>query len=284
MESIIHKIVKKGQEERPERETAFTDKLYRKLSRYISFALIRCRFSPHKVTLVSILFAIAGGISLGFDNKKCYFAGAILLLIFLILDYCDGEVARYLDAQTMSGHYFDYFSQYLMQTSFFTGLTCGIYLHNSNILVLIIGMLGLGGILMRGITLILIKEVICIEYLRVNKKPAMYNQSFDYVMPQNSTSNDIPIETKLMSYFKKIPRLLLRISGGDDIVTFFVLIAGLNYFTPTFTVGKWIIGLIDVYFLYTCLVNVLAALYFFARNVLKRKVEQTYNEFFCDKF
>ncbi|MGA1823451.1 MAG: CDP-alcohol phosphatidyltransferase family protein [bacterium] len=279
----VSNFVKRGQENRPEYDSSFYDKIFRTLSRYVSLVLIRAGFSPNLVTLCSMLAGIVGGVFFCFDHRSTYIAGACLMLMFFLLDYCDGELARYLDEQTMSGNYLDYMSHFVVFGSILIGLTCGIYRHNPSIFVLLIGMIGLGGIYMRSLAYVLIWEIICIENLRKNNMLIGSNPQVNYEVAYEDTSGDSSVEQRKRSVFAKLMSIVQRPSGGDPLILCLFPIAFANYFIPRFVLGKWIFGVIDLYFLYLCSANVVIAIFLIAQNVNKRRVEQAYKDFFIEK-
>jgi hypothetical protein len=70
--------------------------LYRKLSYFLTFLFVHLKFSANMVSFVGMIISLFG-ISLFAlsSNVKLHFIGVILLQISIIIDYSDGEVARY---------------------------------------------------------------------------------------------------------------------------------------------------------------------------------------------
>ena len=124
---LLNEIITEGQHKRPEVETSYIDFLFRKISKYVSFLLIKLGFKPNSVTFLAIIFSILGGYHLSIGNNISYLIGGLLFFLFLLFDYCDGEFARVLNKYSISGHYLDYVAHFIMFSSFMIGFSIGIY-------------------------------------------------------------------------------------------------------------------------------------------------------------
>ncbi len=69
----------------------FFNYFYRKISFPVSYLFLVLGMSPNRISVLSIIFAIAGGIVV-FEKK--IFAGLIIFMLSFLLDHCDGNVAR----------------------------------------------------------------------------------------------------------------------------------------------------------------------------------------------
>lgn len=67
----------------------------RPISFYPAWLFIKLGISANKVSVIGIIFVVAGSVFLTFGNYKAIILGAILLHISKLLDYADGNVARY---------------------------------------------------------------------------------------------------------------------------------------------------------------------------------------------
>jgi|GEM_PF-2609522 len=108
---------------------------------YLTYLLIRTGATANNVT-VAMFFA-------GMGSAVAFFAGYFWLGFFLgylnlILDMCDGEVARYRGTRTLNGGYLDLVNHIITQPLFFLALTyavAGLPQHVDSV-VLVIGVLG----------------------------------------------------------------------------------------------------------------------------------------------
>ncbi len=97
--------------------------LYRKLRIYLTVLFVYLGFSANIVTLLGISTGLLG-ISLFALSPDVYshFAGVVLLQISIVMDYSDGEIARYRRYQdesskgknTLSGDYLDNMGHYIL--------------------------------------------------------------------------------------------------------------------------------------------------------------------------
>jgi len=87
----------------------------RDISPYLTRILLKVRFSANGVTWLMILSAALGAVSVGWWTL----AGAILAVIFIqlqmLLDCCDGEVARWRQTSSPKGVYLDRVGHYVAE-------------------------------------------------------------------------------------------------------------------------------------------------------------------------
>lgn len=268
-----------GQQKRPEVESDLIDQFFRMISKYLTLVFIKLRFTPNIVTSIAILASIIGGFFMAIGNINGYLMAAFFFFLFLLFDYCDGEVARVLGKHSISGHYFDYIAHFVMFASFMVGLSYGIYQYHPTSLYLILGLCGVSGILLRCISGLLISEVIIRENLRLKRLLPMSNKDISYSVG-SKTVNVPSIKSGRISFIMKFGRVLLWPSGGDAILFFYIPFAIIIYFFPLPIINEWNIRIVDIYFLYVCLINLLLPLLLIYRNVQQNRAEMAYNDIF----
>lgn len=278
MNKVINNIVKEGQEKRPELETDIIDIIFRKLSKYMSFLLMKLKFTPNFVSILAIICSIIGGIVLAQGN---YLLSAFSFFLFLLFDYCDGEMARTMKMNSISGHYLDYVAHFIMFASFMIGLSYGIYQYHSTGTYLILGFCGVAGILLRSIAGLLVSEVIIRENLRVKRLLPQSNKKVTYSVPAN-TSNATIINDENISFTKKFIRVLLGPTGGDAILFFYIPFSLVLFLLPNPVLNNWGIRIVDLYFIYIFLINTLLPFVSVYLNVRNKKSEQMFNNIFGD--
>ena len=121
MESIA-KLRQICQSTRPGAYSDFLSTFYSKLSIYFTWCCLKMRMSANQVTVLSGMVSIAGGLMLSSDSKWIVLLGAICFHIFAILDWSDGEVARYRKQDGVSGHYLDWYMHFVSSTALVIGL------------------------------------------------------------------------------------------------------------------------------------------------------------------
>ena len=280
--NILDQIILEGQKKRPELEPDLIDQMFRMISRYVSLVLIRLRFTPNMVTSIAILCSILGGIFLGQGNINGYLTAAVFFFLFLLFDYCDGEMARVLDRQSISGHYLDYVAHFIMFASFMAGLSYGIYQYHSTGTYLILGFCGVAGILLRSIAGLLVSEVIIRENLRVKRQLPMSNQDVSYSV-KSETVNISSIKSESTLLIRKFARIIVRPSGGDDILFFYVPLSIIIYIFPLPIINDWNMRVVDIYFFYLCSVNLILSFLIIYLNVQQNKAETIYNDIFGNR-
>ena len=128
--NIAHKNVDKSR---------LSMKLYRFLSKYISYIFVQLKISPNQVTIFhNIMEFFALFLFLTGDYNLYYFA--IILLVFGgILDNVDGEIARVTGKTSIKGEYLDLIGHRIIHPLFFLLLSMGLFNNNPNQLYLFAG-------------------------------------------------------------------------------------------------------------------------------------------------
>jgi hypothetical protein len=80
----------------PEIEELVDEYLHRPIARRIVDLLVHTPITPNQVTLIAALIGVAAGITVGFSAGRplVLFAGGGLLFLSVVLDCCDGQLAR----------------------------------------------------------------------------------------------------------------------------------------------------------------------------------------------
>ncbi len=231
------------------------------------------------VSILAIICSIIGGIILAQGN---YLLSAFFFFLFLLFDYCDGEMARTLKMNSISGHYLDYFSHFVMFPSFMIGLFISIYQYHPSILFLVLGLCGVAGIFLKSTVGLLIPEVIIRENLRIKRLLPKSNKKVTYSVPAN-TSNATIINDENISFTKKFIRVLLGPTGGDAILFFYIPFSLVLFLLPNPVLNNWGIRIVDFYFIYIFSINILLPFVSVYLNVRNNKPEQMFNNVFGDK-
>ena len=112
MSKSIKELRKMCQESRYESEGGmpwFERNFYRRISIYFTKICLKIGISANQTTLLSLFCALVGGFFLIFANNILYLIiSALFLILFLILDRVDGEIARYTKSASKFGRYFDF--------------------------------------------------------------------------------------------------------------------------------------------------------------------------------
>ena len=119
----------------------FKSKLDLKFSIYFTWIFLRLGISANTVTILSGIAAIIGGILLVSKNIWVVIFGIFFLHLYYLLDYSDGEIARYNNTSSIKGWFLDWYMLFIRDAAMFTGLAIGAYNIESNNFILICGFL-----------------------------------------------------------------------------------------------------------------------------------------------
>ena len=81
--------------------------IFRRLSIYVTWALLHTKVTANQVTIASLVAATVGIVMVGATTPWLAVAGYLLLLIYHLLDRVDGEIARVRETYSLYGIYLD---------------------------------------------------------------------------------------------------------------------------------------------------------------------------------
>ncbi len=96
--------------------------VYRPLSKGIVAVLYPTGMTANQITVVAAIVGVAGGAAIGVGRREWTMAAAALLVLFMILDCADGEMARRRGGGSRLGQVLDGISDYLVAISAHIGL------------------------------------------------------------------------------------------------------------------------------------------------------------------
>jgi hypothetical protein len=97
--------------------------LFRRVSIYLTWALLHTKATPNQVTVASLLVALIGLVMVGSPGASFAIAGYIALLLYHLLDRVDGEIARVRGVHSLRGIYLDNAGHYLTGAGVFAAST-----------------------------------------------------------------------------------------------------------------------------------------------------------------
>lgn len=95
---------------------------YRPLAFLFVKAVYPTNLTPNQITYMSMLLGVIGGICFGVGTPAAIIAGAILLVIYDILDCSDGQLARLKKNGTRIGRILDGVSDYIVDVTVYVGI------------------------------------------------------------------------------------------------------------------------------------------------------------------
>lgn len=119
----------------------------RKYSIYLTWVLLHTRMSANQVTLLGIGLGLLGACLLAFNRPLPLITGLVLLQISFILDFSDGEVARYKNATgTLAGAYLDYLYHFYVPILYMGGLAISAFTAVPRLEIFALGVLACAGV------------------------------------------------------------------------------------------------------------------------------------------
>ena len=118
--------------------------IWRTFSPYFTYLAIKIDLSANQVTFIGFLLKIIGETFFIIGGFKYWFVGAVFFLIGGILDYSDGEVARFNKKESKEGGFLDCILSSALPNAFlFIFVPLGLYRELDNIIPLILGLTAL---------------------------------------------------------------------------------------------------------------------------------------------
>jgi 1L-myo-inositol 1-phosphate cytidylyltransferase / CDP-L-myo-inositol myo-inositolphosphotransferase len=99
----------------------------RKLSGVLTRMFIKLGVSPNVITIISMLIGLAGAACFAFGSYELGIIGALLFQFSVVVDCCDGEVARLTFSESPFGQELDIIADNVVHMAIFAGIACGAY-------------------------------------------------------------------------------------------------------------------------------------------------------------
>ena len=113
-----------------------------KFSIYFTYIFVNLKISPNQVTFIFFLFGFLGAILLYFNTAFSIILSFIFYRLHVIIDLCDGEVARFTKLYSLNGTYYDYMIHSVLYPFWFASMGIAQYFYWENDCFLIIGIIG----------------------------------------------------------------------------------------------------------------------------------------------
>ena len=262
------KDLKKKINNRPETVNFFTSNyIYRPISIYFTYIFLSLSISANTVTLLSIFSSIIGAGILLLAEVSLLPIGYFFFWFFYLLDFSDGDIARYNSSNSLTGHFLELLAHYIVNTLFFLSSGYAFFSLTGNAIFLLLSVIGLIGDILIKIKNPLIWQVVVVEYLRLNQRMAE-RSNFAYNVDTNSRNNKVDAaikktvsnKQKIINFFKKYI-FLGHYTANAIFIPFLLASIFANYVH---------LNIITYLFAYTCLINIILGLKL-VRDVIKHK-------------
>lgn len=108
-----------------EAEELFDLIFYRPLAFLFVKSVYKTKITPNQVTWLALLVGVIGALYFMKGTAEAFFLGAILLIIYDVLDCSDGQLARLNHNGTLTGRIVDGFADYIVTITAYIGIGIG---------------------------------------------------------------------------------------------------------------------------------------------------------------
>ena len=122
--------------------------VFSKASIRLSYLLVHTSITPNQVTLISTAVGFLGAAIIASPIYGARILGVAIWFVAFILDFCDGEIARYERMKSDYGHWFDSVTDRAKDLALLTAITASTFWQTQAPWVLLAGLLALGGTLL----------------------------------------------------------------------------------------------------------------------------------------
>lgn len=106
-------------------EEVFDLYFYRPLAFLLVKAIYSTTVTPNQLTVISMVFGVIGGFCYSFGTREAFMIGAVLYLLYNVVDCSDGQLARLKKNGTSIGRILDGVADYLVSVALYFGIGFG---------------------------------------------------------------------------------------------------------------------------------------------------------------
>ncbi|MDD5643865.1 MAG: CDP-alcohol phosphatidyltransferase family protein [bacterium] len=112
----------------------------RDMALYITRLLIPTGITANQVVFLTIMMGIISAACFAFGGGFMMLAGALFFQLWYLSDHVDGQIARYRNASSLTGAFYDFYAHYIVHSLVLGGLALGLYMRYENLGILILGL------------------------------------------------------------------------------------------------------------------------------------------------
>lgn len=265
-------------QQRPEKVNLKLSKyFYRPISIYITYLFLKLNITANSVTLLSVLTAFIGSFFILLGGMVNLTIGFFCFWFFYLLDFCDGEIARYNNSNSLTGHFFELIVHYIVNILFFLSIGIKLYILTNNFYYLLFATLGVIGDNIIKLKDAVIWQTICIEKLRLSNRNDTYKEKEDkyHVNIENIQKKNIELnkEKNLIFQFLKKNILLSHFFANAIYLPFLIT----SLITLMFSLSLIFLKFL---FFYTCIINIIISIKLLFETIKNNKAEKIFIKFF----
>lgn len=103
--------------------------------------------SPDILTFLTVIFGVISAVLFTFPSVLSYLAGALMLQAYYVFDAVDGQYARLKGKTSLTGAYFDYISNHIVDSLVFLGMGLGLFRSGGEPLFMVCGFFSAWGMI-----------------------------------------------------------------------------------------------------------------------------------------
>lgn len=112
---------------RQTKDTWYGRNVMRRFSIYITLLFVKIGIRATPASLIFLASGLVSAVLFAGGTRGYFFAAAMMLQVFYLLDHVDGEVARYNDETSLTGKYLDELIHYIVHPLIFLGAGWGLF-------------------------------------------------------------------------------------------------------------------------------------------------------------
>ena len=202
----------------------FDRNVNRKFSWVLTRLFLKMGISPNTITLISMLVGLAAAGCIATGLYEWGIIGALLFQLSVIMDCCDGEVARLTFSESRFGKEFDILADNVVHIAIFVGIASGSYLHGSWAGTNLPLILGMTTVVANGCSFVLVNRALHIRsYSQEWRKLTKAEQGKIEFLLGNIANRDFSVTVLLAACFDVLGWFLWVVAIG---IWFFVLTMG----------------------------------------------------------
>ena len=190
----------------------------RRVSRPLSRLFMKLGCSPNVITVLSMAIGLTGAVCFAAGSYRAGIVGALLFQLAVILDCCDGEVARLTFAESPLGQALDLVSDNIVHVAVFAGIAWGAYQENlvsSGYVPLLLGGIA---VLSTGVSLWCVDRVKSLKgnTVRWRRMRQSDRTRFDFVL-RHVANRDFSIVVLACACLGVLPWFLWLVAAGTSV-------------------------------------------------------------------
>ncbi len=186
----------------------------RKLSRWFTRLFLAFGLSPNSITILATLIGLMSAAGFGMGTYTTGVVAAVLFQLAVVIDCCDGEVARLTFTESQFGAWFDIAMDNMIHMAIFAGVAAGLYITQvGQPLAWITLALGAAAVLGNGLAFLLVEKAQKIKSANGWKTPV--NAAWSDFMLKNVASRDFSVPLLIFALFGRLDWFLWMAAGGS---------------------------------------------------------------------